>query len=137
MMKSVKRSRFQGVRDCNELCTGGKLCYCQDMFGKQHSMHICSDPDCRCHSRERYEGPEKLPSDDWIEIAKIGHLRLVQYTGKVGFIPLKPKDVSYDEYQDILRAKGLKKIPDEVVPEIYEQLTLESLDILTELMEQE
>ena len=100
-------------------------------------MHICSDSACRCHSRERYEKPKKLESDKWILVTKIGHLRLVYYTGKVGFIPLKPKDVSYDEYQDILRAKGLKKIPDEVVPEIYEQLDLESLDILAELMETE
>jgi len=130
-------SRFQGVTGCNKLCPEGKLCYCQNMYGKQHSLHICSDSECRCHSRERYEGPKKLESDKWILVTKIGHLRLVYYTGKVGFIPLKPKDVSYDEYQDILRARGLKKIPDSVVPEIYEQLDLESLDILTDLMEQE
>lgn len=136
-MNRVKRSRFQGVTGCSSLCPEGKLCNCEDPVYSSHELHICSDPECRCHSRERYEGPKKLPSDDWIEVAQIGHLRLVQYTGKVGFIPLKPKDLSYEEYHDMLRAKGLEKVPDEVVPEIYDQLDLESIDILTELMETE
>ena len=130
-------SRFQGVTGCNALCPEGKLCNCEDPVYSSHELHICSDPDCKCHSRRRYEGPKKLPSDDWIEVTKIGHLRLVQYIGKVGFVPLRPKDLSYDEYQDMLRARGLKKIPDSVVPEIYNQLDLDSLDILTELMELE
>ena len=132
-----RRNRFQGITGCKEVCPGGNLCYCEDAFLKSHELHVCSNPECRCHSRERYEKPKKLESDKWILVAKIGHLRLVYYTGKVGFIPLKPKDVSYDEYQDILRARGLKKIPDSVVPEIYEQLDLESIDIFTELMELE
>ena len=124
---------------CQELCSGNHECCCEikKEFGKSHDLHICDNSNCICHSRERYEGPEKLESDKWILVAKVGHLNLVQYTGKVGFIPLKPKDVSYDEYQDILRARGLKKIPDSVVPEIYNQLDLESLDVLTDLMEQE
>ena len=134
---SNSRKRFQGVTGCIALCTGGNLCCCEDPLYSNHELHICQDSTCKCHSRERYEGPKKLKSDDWIEVAKIGNLRLVQYIGRVGFIPLRPKDLSYDEYQDMLRAKGLEKIPDSVVPEIYNQLDLDSLDILTDLMEQE
>ncbi len=91
-----------------------------------------------------------MDTDRWIIVAQVGKIRFVYYTGKVGFIPLKPKDVSYDEYQDILRARGLKKTPDSVAPgyfgdealdresdNIERQTDLESFNNLIDLMEQE
>lgn len=136
-MKYYRKARFQGVRECNKRCVGNKKCYCQDMHGNEHSLHICSDPDCKCHSRERYEGPVKQEEDDWILVAQVGKIRFMKYEGVVGFVPLKPKDETYEEYHDRLRAQGKEGIPDEVVPEIYDQMDLESLDLLTDLMELE
>jgi hypothetical protein len=40
---------------CPHTCPGGHEC-CLSADVKDHVWHICSDKDCPCHSRERYEG---------------------------------------------------------------------------------
>ena len=39
---------------CREQCPGGRRCYCNGKI--RHSLHICADSRCICHSRARYEG---------------------------------------------------------------------------------
>lgn len=38
---------------CAHECPGG--CPCKLRSDVQHTLHICSDPECVCHSRQRYE----------------------------------------------------------------------------------
>ena len=42
-----------GYRCCLGKCPGGQPCDCDG--GVEHTLHICRDEKCRCHSRERYE----------------------------------------------------------------------------------
>jgi hypothetical protein len=39
---------------CQTRCPRQNLCVCR--ADVRHTLHICSSPDCACHSRERYEG---------------------------------------------------------------------------------
>lgn len=133
-MTAKPRARpFQGTIDCTQKCPGGSPCDCQDPFGHIHSLHVCVDSSCFCHARERYE---PAPEPEWKDIKVIGNLHLRQYLGKTGFQPLRPKNLTYDEYQDLLRARGVKKIPDEVAPGWFgDDLDLETFDALLDLMD--
>ena len=105
---------------CKGRCPGGKDCYCETWTGSTHNAHMCSDPDCVCHSRKRYEKPKADQSTTIAVIGKPGHtIRLAQYTGKTGFQPLKPKDLSYNEWHDLQRVKGEEKIPSFVAPGLF------------------
>lgn len=44
------------VGPCRSKCPGGRPCECD---GKPHTMHICRDERCWCHSRQRYEEESK------------------------------------------------------------------------------
>ena len=37
---------------CGRRCPAGRKCVCNPL---PHALHICGDPHCMCHSRERYE----------------------------------------------------------------------------------
>lgn len=37
---------------CKKQCPGGLDCCCNGRV--RHTLHICSAPDCECHSLERY-----------------------------------------------------------------------------------
>ena len=37
---------------CRSQCPGGNRCECIGV----HELHICSNPACYCHTRERYQG---------------------------------------------------------------------------------
>lgn len=41
-------------QQCSRYCSGGNRCYCRSEV--PHQLHICSNRNCVCHSRERYEG---------------------------------------------------------------------------------
>lgn len=43
-----------GHRRCAHNCPGGSHCDLDSTV--PHTLHICRDPHCPCHSRERYEG---------------------------------------------------------------------------------
>ena len=43
-----------GPGRCNGKCPGGERCTLSSDVG--HGLHICADPECMCHSQERYEG---------------------------------------------------------------------------------
>jgi len=46
---------------CRRLCPCGNPC-CLDAVTAEkrgHVLHICDDPDCRCHSMDRYNGVMK------------------------------------------------------------------------------
>ena len=134
-MKDLINPTWTYYGDCSAKCPGGSPCYCQVQVGSTHSLCICSDPTCPCHARERYE---PAPEPEWREVATFGNIRFRQYLGKTGFQPLKPKNLTYDEYQDLLRARGLVKIPDEVAPGFFgDDLDLDTFDNLLDLMEDE
>lgn len=38
---------------CRRMCTGGYQCTCRSDI--RHMLHVCSNPRCICHARERYE----------------------------------------------------------------------------------
>ena len=40
-------------KSCKKICPGGNECKCNEDV--DHVLHICTDPRCYCHSRERYE----------------------------------------------------------------------------------
>ncbi len=46
------RRAHAGGECCRALCPCGNPCTCS---GHPHALHICSDPDCPCHSRTRYD----------------------------------------------------------------------------------
>lgn len=37
--------------DCQHRCPQGNPCACK---GTAHTLHLCDDTDCECHSQERY-----------------------------------------------------------------------------------
>lgn len=39
---------------CKKKCPGGYQCNCDSNI--DHALHICKNPDCWCHSLDRYEG---------------------------------------------------------------------------------
>ena len=131
-MSGLFKPTWHYYGDCSGKCPGGSPCYCQVQPGSTHSMCICNDPACLCHARERYE---PAPEPEWKDIKVIGNLHLRQYLGKTGFQPLRPKNLTYDEYQDLLRARGEVKIPDEVAPGWFD-MDLETFDNMLDLMEE-
>lgn len=134
MTDQLFEPKWQYYGDCTGKCSGGSPCYCQVEPGSNHSMCICSDPECFCHARERYEPP---PQPDWKEIAVVRGIRFRQYLGKTGLQCLKPKDLTYQEWRDLQRARGLEKIPDEVAPGHFDnELDLETFDNLLDLIEE-
>lgn len=40
--------------DCSQTCPAGGKCACSDLV--VHTLHVCSDPRCWCHSQARYLG---------------------------------------------------------------------------------
>ena len=44
--------RIAYLDDCRRQCPGGNPCCCSRLV--PHALHICSDPDCKCHTRRRY-----------------------------------------------------------------------------------
>lgn len=44
--------RYLPVNPCRRICPGGEDCCLNGQV--PHDLHICDDPSCRCHSRERY-----------------------------------------------------------------------------------
>ena len=125
--------RYYG--DCSSKCPEGRPCYCQVAPGSTHSMCICSDPTCLCHARERYD---PTPEPDWKDIATVGQIKFRQYLGKTGLVRVKPRDLNFDEWHDLLRAKGLETIPDSVAPGKFgDGLDLETFDNLLDLMEED
>ncbi len=45
-------SKLTLVYPCRKSCPGGNHCYCNgDVI---HTLHICSDEGCYCHTKERY-----------------------------------------------------------------------------------
>jgi hypothetical protein len=62
----------------------------------------------------------------------------VRYTGSLRPSRLKPKDETYEEYHDRLRAQGKERIPDDVAPGIFgDELDTETEDNLLDLMEEQ
>lgn len=51
---SYKRTVPMMGGQCRTLCPGGGECVCNNEH--DHRLHICKDPGCYCHSRERYDG---------------------------------------------------------------------------------
>jgi hypothetical protein len=50
-------------RDCEHYCTRGQRCIL--MRYEPHKLHICRDPECDCHTEERYrEGKENEHKTD-------------------------------------------------------------------------
>lgn len=120
---------------CRQKCPEGSPCCCMTWSGSTHRLHICRNPGCACHSRERYDGP---PKQLWTEVAVKHGIRFVQYNGVIGFNRLKPKDLTYDEWIDLRRARGEVQIPDEVAPGVFgDDLDLETFDNILDLMEEE
>lgn len=102
------RSEYDDNRaneDCDELCIGGNSCCCIYKTEPivEHVYHICNDPKCICHSRERYEGVKVVIDRSFITVATVGKLKMVHYTGTVGFVPLEPKEVSNAELYEIIQ----------------------------------
>lgn len=51
-------TRNDGPTRCKRTCPGGNPCCCRahDSAGKplNHTLHICTNPHCICHSAQRY-----------------------------------------------------------------------------------
>lgn len=45
---------------CAHCCPGKQPCCCTNQH--PHVLHICSNPDCMCHSRRRYDGYDSAPA---------------------------------------------------------------------------
>lgn len=56
MKKSTKRVTRPHAR-CTQQCPKGNRC-ALEMTAK-HTLCVCSDPECYCHSRQRYEVKEE------------------------------------------------------------------------------
>lgn len=56
-----------GFTPCNEVCPGGRDCCCDQYTA--HRLHICTDPDCYCHTEKRYEvgAVARVTVGAWIE----------------------------------------------------------------------
>lgn len=48
-----RKMRFGSVRECQGYCSHNNFCTLNPTI--PHKLHICGNPDCPCHSRERYE----------------------------------------------------------------------------------
>lgn len=44
---------------CPRRCPGGRKCC---LSSEVHELHICPDPDCQCHSAERYGARLAVPT---------------------------------------------------------------------------
>ena len=65
-------------------------------------------------------------------------IRFRQYLGKTGFQPLRPKNLTYQEWVDLRQARGEIPIPDDVAPGVFgDDLDLETFDNLLDLMEEQ
>lgn len=51
-MKTTTRTNLQDA--CRHTCPAGRPCACA---ARSHSLHICADITCRCHSQNRYDPP--------------------------------------------------------------------------------
>jgi hypothetical protein len=38
------------VTPCKVKCAGGGDCICNNTPGHPHTLHVCRDPDCACHT---------------------------------------------------------------------------------------
>lgn len=57
-MKKERDSRMFEPGQCTGSCPEGSKCVCHQRV--KHLYHICSDPDCRCHSIRRYNTQEVI-----------------------------------------------------------------------------
>ncbi len=39
---------------CREKCRGGQPCRCMRLYGTPHTQHICTNPQCACHTPAAY-----------------------------------------------------------------------------------
>lgn len=46
---------------CRAKAPCGHRCCCEGSV--RHELHICKEPDCLCHSRQRYEQAKEVSSD--------------------------------------------------------------------------
>jgi hypothetical protein len=49
---------------CSDLCPEG--CHCALSGRHAHRLHICSNPDCKCHSQSRYEPNRVIEPTDQV-----------------------------------------------------------------------
>lgn len=97
--KATTWAPWRSTFNCSEQCPGGRPCNCQMWYGSNHTHHICYDPECFCHSRERWE-PRLLEWEPVATIGPVGHrINFVRYNGVVGFVPLGPKDLNFEDSQ--------------------------------------
>lgn len=50
----VKALDHYDPNQCARKCPGKRPCCLSP--GVYHLLHVCSEPECECHGRERYEG---------------------------------------------------------------------------------
>lgn len=54
---------------CKAICTGHNRCVLDGVIA--HRLHICSAPDCECHSQARYEAARHEPEEETQEVEAV------------------------------------------------------------------